>query len=183
MTAVNNNFQQTFVTRGPGPYRLVVPRDDAKRIGKRIKELRDSRGLTQEELALRAGIARTMLAGYEKGYHHPSRANLVRLAKELQVPIDDLGKPWDPEGPRGRVVDNTAEVGDNPYSQSPTTTAEGPMKDQIEAVVGALGLVDEDKRAAFVTRVKRLAASMVLGIDVEDAGAMPVKQRRGAGNG
>jgi transcriptional regulator with XRE-family HTH domain len=80
-------------------------------------------------------------------------------------------------------VDKSVEVGDNPYSQTPTTMTEGLMKDQIDAVVHALGLIDADKRPAFVTKVKRLAANIVLGIDVEDAGPAPAKQKRAVGKG
>ncbi|AKX95661.1 transcriptional regulator [Moorella thermoacetica] len=59
-------------------------------IGKRIKELREKIGLTQEELAERVQISRSALANYESGYREPKGEILVRFAKALNTSTDFL---------------------------------------------------------------------------------------------
>lgn len=54
-------------------------------IGRKIRELRKAKGLTQEALAHDAGMAMRYLAGIERGEENPSLAILVRLAEALSV--------------------------------------------------------------------------------------------------
>jgi LPXTG-motif cell wall-anchored protein len=63
--------------------------------GKRIRELRTQKGLTQEALALELGISRQAVAKWEAGQTAPSTANLVALSRLLNVPLEKLteGKP------------------------------------------------------------------------------------------
>lgn len=58
--------------------------------GKRIRELRTQKGLTQEALALELGISRQAVAKWEAGQAAPSTANLVALAHLLNVPLEEL---------------------------------------------------------------------------------------------
>ncbi|MBE3586531.1 MAG: helix-turn-helix transcriptional regulator [Thermoanaerobacter sp.] len=59
-------------------------------IGKRIKELREQLGLTQEELAEKVGISRSALANYESGLREPKGDILVRFANALNTTTDYL---------------------------------------------------------------------------------------------
>ena len=52
-----------------------------QRFGKQLQQLRTSRGLTQEQLAVTAGLSCTFLTRLELGQHDPSLSTLVRLAK------------------------------------------------------------------------------------------------------
>jgi transcriptional regulator with XRE-family HTH domain len=52
-----------------------------QRFGKQLQQLRTRRGLTQEQLAVTAGLSRTFLTRLELGQHDPSLSTLVRLAK------------------------------------------------------------------------------------------------------
>ena len=61
-----------------------------ERIGMRIKALREKRGLSQEELAGRAGISRGYLARLETGRHEPTLTMLGKLAKALRVKTAEL---------------------------------------------------------------------------------------------
>jgi transcriptional regulator with XRE-family HTH domain len=61
-----------------------------QRFGKQIQRLRTSRGLTQEQLAVTAGLSRTFLARLELGQHDPSLSTLVRVAKALRVSVTEL---------------------------------------------------------------------------------------------
>jgi transcriptional regulator with XRE-family HTH domain len=61
-----------------------------QRFGKRLQRLRTSRGLTQEQLAVTAGLSRTFLTRLELGQHDPSLSTLVRVAKALRVSVTEL---------------------------------------------------------------------------------------------
>lgn len=59
--------------------------------GRRLREIRKRRGLTQAELAQKLGLQQSMIAQYERGYIRVHAATLiVRLAAALQVTPNDL---------------------------------------------------------------------------------------------
>ncbi|HCC25077.1 MAG TPA: XRE family transcriptional regulator [Holosporales bacterium] len=53
--------------------------------GKQLRKLRNEQGITQEELADRAGMHFTYIGQIERGLRNPSLINLHRLAKALKV--------------------------------------------------------------------------------------------------
>lgn len=57
-------------------------------IGTKLKELRQERGLSQEELAQRIGTQPPQLSRYENGKSKPSIPVAKKLADELGVTID-----------------------------------------------------------------------------------------------
>jgi transcriptional regulator with XRE-family HTH domain len=59
-------------------------------IGATMRRLREERGLSQEELALRAHMSSGYLSKLERGLAQPSAAVLQKLAGCLQVPLADL---------------------------------------------------------------------------------------------
>ncbi len=59
----------------------------------RLYELRTRAGLTQEQLAARAGTAVVSLSKMERGERFPSLELAGRLAKALGCKVDDLLKP------------------------------------------------------------------------------------------
>ena len=61
-----------------------------KRFGERIRELRTTKGLSQEELAFKSGVHRTYLGGIERGERNPSLRNISAIAKALGVDISEL---------------------------------------------------------------------------------------------
>ena len=58
--------------------------------GTHLKGLRLKHGLTQEELAHRAGIHVTYLSGIERGRRNPSLGSLFRIASALGVRVKEL---------------------------------------------------------------------------------------------
>ena len=56
----------------------------------RLKKLREARGLTQEQLAEKAGVSRAYLARLEIGRHDPPLSTLEKLAKALKVKVGKL---------------------------------------------------------------------------------------------
>jgi len=66
--------------------------DDAQALGKRVAELRDERGLTQKQLADRAGLSVTFLSEVENGKRNLSTGKLLRIADELGTSMDYLAR-------------------------------------------------------------------------------------------
>lgn len=58
--------------------------------GQRVQEYRKKLGISQEELAYRAGFHRTYIGMIERGERNITLSNLHRLAQALQVNIKDL---------------------------------------------------------------------------------------------
>lgn len=59
-------------------------------LGKNIRRIREAKGLSQEELAFRAGLHRTYVSGVERGVRNPTVVILARLARALDAPLSDL---------------------------------------------------------------------------------------------
>ena len=64
--------------------------NNKKLLGKRIKELRKSKGLTQEQLAELINIETSSLSGIESGRHFPSLPTLERISIQLNVEIKNF---------------------------------------------------------------------------------------------
>lgn len=86
--------------------------------GERIKAARKKAGMTQKEIAEKAGTATGTIQQYELGKRQPRLAQLQRIAAALGVPVQELVEDWsamDPEdvkdaivygGPIGKVAEN-----------------------------------------------------------------------------
>ncbi len=61
-----------------------------KKLGVRLRALREQQGLSQEALADRASIGRSYMSGIERGVRNCSTLHLLRLARALRVRIGDL---------------------------------------------------------------------------------------------
>ena len=61
-----------------------------KKIGSRIRELRTVAGLSQEKLALAAGLDRTYIASVEKGKRNISIVNLEKIINSLDYRFADF---------------------------------------------------------------------------------------------
>lgn len=57
----------------------------------RLRVLRAERGITQIDLAIKAGVAQSAYWRIENGYDIPSDAVQARLARVLKVEISELG--------------------------------------------------------------------------------------------
>jgi len=66
--------------------------DIRERFGFAVKVRREELGLTQEDLAHKAGIHRTYLSDVERGTRNLSLINIELLASSLSMPISELFK-------------------------------------------------------------------------------------------
>jgi transcriptional regulator with XRE-family HTH domain len=64
--------------------------DIQKQFGLRIKELRQIRGLSQEALALKAGIDRTYMTSVENGKRNVSIKNIEKILTALEISFSEF---------------------------------------------------------------------------------------------
>lgn len=64
-----------------------------KSVGKKIRELREEKGVSQELLAKSVGVSRASLVNYESGKQPMSLAVLYRIALKLDVAVVTLLPP------------------------------------------------------------------------------------------
>ncbi|MDD4492842.1 MAG: helix-turn-helix transcriptional regulator [Eubacteriales bacterium] len=61
-----------------------------KRLGKRFKEYREKKGLTQEQLAEKAGMSTIFISQMERGTTFPSSENLISILKVLDITANEI---------------------------------------------------------------------------------------------
>jgi transcriptional regulator with XRE-family HTH domain len=61
-------------------------------LGRNVRSCRETRGLTQEQLALDAGMKRSYVSELERGLRNPTVRALGRLANALEVDPTELLK-------------------------------------------------------------------------------------------
>jgi transcriptional regulator with XRE-family HTH domain len=61
--------------------------------GPLIRAARQRAGLSQTELARRAGMVQSKISDYERGRWHPTRRSLLQVAQALGCPIERLLPP------------------------------------------------------------------------------------------
>lgn len=64
--------------------------DIQSRFGARVRELRQAKELTQEQLAFDSGLDRTYINSVEQGRRNVSLVNIVRIAEALKVEPAEL---------------------------------------------------------------------------------------------
>jgi transcriptional regulator with XRE-family HTH domain len=70
----------------------MQPNRTLRALASRIKELRDQKGISQEELAHRAGLSRTGMGFLETGKRWPRLDTLMKVADGLNITLDELLK-------------------------------------------------------------------------------------------
>ena len=64
--------------------------DDHVAFGGAIRALRQERGISQEELALRSDMDRSYAGGVERGERNVALANIIKIAGALGISTDEL---------------------------------------------------------------------------------------------
>lgn len=65
----------------------------AANLGANIRQLREARGLTQQQMAKLSGVPRPTWANLESGAANPTLAVLIKVAQALQVRVEELIGP------------------------------------------------------------------------------------------
>ena len=66
---------------------------ELKTLGQTIRWKRENLGLTQNEVAERAGLDRNYIGMVERGERNPSYLSLIKIAKGLNLTVFQLIKP------------------------------------------------------------------------------------------
>ena len=67
-----------------------MARDIRYYLGQRVRELREQRGFSQEDLGMKAKIHRTYIGSVERGEQNVSIINIERIARALGVSLAEL---------------------------------------------------------------------------------------------
>jgi len=62
------------------------------RFGQQVRELRKTRGLSQESFAAECGLDRTYMGGIERGKRNVALRNIALIAQTLDVSLSELMK-------------------------------------------------------------------------------------------
>jgi transcriptional regulator with XRE-family HTH domain len=74
----------------------MAPRSkELKALGQTIREARTERGLSQERLALEAGLDRTFISSIEAGRRNITFASLLKVSQALDVKPAELLRRWE----------------------------------------------------------------------------------------
>ena len=117
-----------------------VSEEDAAR-GRRIRDARKARGLTQEVLARMVPVDRSTLAHWETGDARPDGVNLLALAHALEMSAERL---FGTSGPGRQEID--ARPHNNPHLLDPHRegTVPVPAEEHLSARVEMLGATCRD---------------------------------------
>ena len=73
--------------------RIVQPEGEI--FGRRLRELRNKKGLTQEELGRAAGLTSVYISNLENGFAVPSLTTILQLAGALRCKVVSLVSVFD----------------------------------------------------------------------------------------
>jgi transcriptional regulator with XRE-family HTH domain len=69
------------------------PHPVLRELGQRIKAIREENKVSQEQLALRAGLDRSFVSGLENGRRNVSILSLLKITTALRVSLTTLFEP------------------------------------------------------------------------------------------
>lgn len=116
--------------------------------GKRLKHVRETRGLTQTELEALSGVPALMISHFETGARpSASAATLVKLANALEISIDYLvSRSDDPTPVGGRVGALLRTLGENASTET---------IDAVITMAEAMAKKDQTRSATDVKKPSR----------------------------
>ncbi|PIS42387.1 MAG: transcriptional regulator [Candidatus Kerfeldbacteria bacterium CG08_land_8_20_14_0_20_40_16] len=71
---------------------MLKDQEIPKLFGKRLKEIRLQRKMSQGDIARTLGVHRSYISGIERGIRNPSLKNIERLARALNINPSELLK-------------------------------------------------------------------------------------------
>jgi len=95
--------------------------------GKKLKQIRKSKGLTQERLAELAGVHEKHISKLETGVYFPTYNTLSKVLKALDISIEDTGLDFE-----------KVSVNDNPFYIKSVQILSGATEQELEFYYGLL---------------------------------------------
>ena len=89
---------------------MMIPVNIQSRFGTAVRVQRKQLGISQEELAGRAGLHRTYVADVERGARNLSLANIEKLAQALEMSLPALFARAIPNGGLSNVTDGIVDI-------------------------------------------------------------------------
>lgn len=96
---------------------------DGSGIGENIRRARKAAGMTQEELAAKAGMYKGSIAQYERGLRSPKNEYIKKIASALDVSYSEL----DPD-----VLGNDADLANQAFTRGYQAGYEAAKKEVFE---------------------------------------------------
>jgi len=119
-----------------------------KNFSKRLTDLRQSKGLTQNELAELVNVSRSALSLYELGKREPDYETLVRLADFFDVSVDYLlgvSNVRQPVAPSDEVEEILEELHKRPEMKTLFSISRKATKEDIEKAVKIIEALKGDE--------------------------------------
>jgi len=66
--------------------------NEAQKLGRNVKRIRKEKNISQGDIARSFGLDKAFISNIENGKTNPTLATIAKLAKALDVPIEDLLK-------------------------------------------------------------------------------------------
>jgi transcriptional regulator with XRE-family HTH domain len=82
-----------------------VASEDTGSLGKRVRQLRQRRGWSQQELADRVGVRQKQISSYERDVNVPSGEIFIKLANAFDVSLDYLAQRAPESAPQVTIAD------------------------------------------------------------------------------
>jgi transcriptional regulator with XRE-family HTH domain len=117
-------------------------------IGQRLRELRESKNLSQGDIEKRTGLLRCYTSRVENGHTVPSIETLEKYARALEVPMYKLFLDGDGQPHKPKLLASNAES---------TWDANGNERRELQAFARVLSRLDERQRNLMMAMASRMA--------------------------
>ncbi len=94
-------------------------RDININIGNNVKKIRKDRGLTIDELSIKANVSKSMISEIERGIRNPSITTLWNIANSLKIPLNYLLKEDKTHTAAIYKMTDVDAIGDNGFNCYP----------------------------------------------------------------
>lgn len=79
-----------------------------------LKSVRKTKGLTQDELAVRLNVVRQTISKWEKGLSVPDAEMLIKIADIFEIPVSELlGEKIENENNQNDIADQLARINEH----------------------------------------------------------------------
>jgi transcriptional regulator with XRE-family HTH domain len=119
-------------------------------IGERLRQLRESKNLSQGDIEKRTGLLRCYTSRVENGHTVPSVETLEKYARALEVPMYKFFHEGDRPPQKPKLLSTGAA--------EPTWGAEGNERRELSRFAKALSRMDDQQRKLLLAMATRMAA-------------------------